>query len=325
MEEPEDPSIGRPHWSYIRHINTQPITVDPLRLSMNKINQAFRKQDLQKYDCIIQDFEEFKRLAKKDYVTFFISFFSNLVSNIHLRKKIKILFKKFNEKNGVDSFLTFLQSKFISREEKTKIINTSIFNVQVQNIPNMNNGQPAVSNLALIKNSNIETSEHNTYSEISDKYISESPVPQNKQTAFYKLLQHYKLNFGKVTFFMKFVTNPEAIILYNPAKSIKLSEKLIVSSFSTTLVVKKRSQNIINELLKIIKALHYHGIIIGNLECSNIRYYKIENYNFFIESFLESSYFADNSSPDFLEYNDKLFQVFSIIADILIDSIYGST
>ena len=319
-----DPNNYIPHWSYIRRKNTPPITVDPMRLNMNKINQAFRKQDLQKYDCIIQDFEEFKRLAKKDYVTFFISFFSNLVSNIHLRKKIKNLFKKFNEKNGVDSFLTFLQSEFISREEKTKIINTSIFNAQVQNIPNMNNGQP-VRNLVSIQNSNIETSERNTYSEISDKYISESPVPQNKQTAFYKLLQHYKLNFGNVTFFLKFVTNPEAIILYNPAKSIKLSEKLIASSFSTTPVVKKRIQNIINELVKIIKALHYHGIIIGNLECSNIRYYKIESYNFFIESFLESSYFADNSSPDFLEYNDKLFQVFSIIADILIDSIYGST
>jgi hypothetical protein len=84
-------------------------------------------------------------------------------------------------------------------------------------------------------------------------------------------------------------------------------------------------QNIINELVKIIKVLHYNGIIIGNLKCSNIRYYKIESNNFFIESFLESSYFADNSLPDFVEYNNKLFQVFSIIADILIDSIYGST
>jgi len=313
-----------PQWAILQRQNMTHKPNIIKGINQTKINKNFRIQELKKYGCVIESFEDFKILAKKDYITLFVSFFSNLVSDLRLRNKIKNLFKKFNEKNGVDSFLTFLQSEFISREEKTKIINTSIFNVQVRNIPNMNNKQP-VRSLVSIQNSNIETSEHNTYSERSDKYISESPVPQNKQTAFYKLLQHYTLNFGNVTFFLKFVTNPEAIILYNPAKSIKLSEKLIASSSSTTPVVKKRMQNIINELVKIIKALHYNGIIIGNLECSNIRYYKIESYNFFIESFLESSYFADNSSPDFFEYNDKLFQVFSIIADILIDSIYGST
>ena len=231
-----------PHWAILQRQNMTHKPNIIKGINQTKINKNFRIQELKKYGCVIESFEDFKILAKKDYITLFVSFFSNLVSDIGLRNKIKNLFKKFNEKNGVDSFLTFLQSEFISREEE--YINTSIFNVQVQNIPNMNNKQP-VSSVVSTKNSNIETSERNTYSEISDKYISESPVPQNKQTAFYKLLQHYKLNFGNVTFFLKFVTNPEAIILYNPATSIQLSEKLIMSSRSITPTVKKRMQNIL--------------------------------------------------------------------------------
>ena len=70
----------------------------PQHLNMSKINKAFRKQELQKYGCIIEDFEEFKKFAKKDYVTFFVSFFSNLVSNSHIRSDIKQLFKKFGYK-----------------------------------------------------------------------------------------------------------------------------------------------------------------------------------------------------------------------------------
>ena len=46
----------------------------PQHLNMSKINKAFRKQDrikdLQKYECIIQDFEEFKLLANEDFTIF---------------------------------------------------------------------------------------------------------------------------------------------------------------------------------------------------------------------------------------------------------------
>ena len=139
------PDIYTPHWAELRRINqnnTFPKEKDPLRLNISKINQAFRKQELQKYNCVIEDFEEFKKLAKKDYVTFFISFFSHLVSDPHIRLNIKQLFKKFNVKNGLESFISHLDHYFSPIVQESKNINKNIFNIQSSNIPIMNNAQP---------------------------------------------------------------------------------------------------------------------------------------------------------------------------------------
>ena len=80
--------------------------------------------------------------------------------------------------------------------------------------------------------------------------------------------------------------------------------------------------------------LHTFGIIIGNLDCSNIRYFykkqqKIipEIYSFLIDSFSNSSYFAysSNEKSQLIEFNKKLKASFQIIANILIDKIYNLT
>ena len=336
----QDPSIGIPHWSYIQRINNLPNSVYPQRLNMSKINKAFRKQDrikdLQKYECIIQDFEEFKLLAKKDYVTFFVSFFSNLVSAPHIRSNIKQLFKKFNEKNGTESFLAHLQQNFSPIASDSEI-DTNILNIQVPNIPNMNNKQPDRNSSILTKfeyepqnrNSNFykKTSE-------SDLYVQVSPISEDKQTAFYKLFWFYGLNSTpfKSSFFVNFdpSENPDKIILYNIEKTSSLSQKLIASSGAKTLQVKERILKFIKELLQLIFMLHSYGIIIGNLNCSNIRYFykkNIDLYTFLIDSFLNSSYFAysSNEKLQFIEFNKKLLESFQIIAKILIDKIYSST
>jgi hypothetical protein len=335
----QDPSIGIPHWSYIRRGNTLPISVDPVRLNMSKINQSFRKQErikeLQKYDCIIQDFEEFKKLAKKDYVTFFVSFFSNLVSNPHIRSNIKQLFKKFNEKNGPESFLAHLQQNFspISSESE---IDTNILNIQVPNIPNMNNKQPD-RNSSIFTNYDYEPQNRNSYlytkTSNTDLYVQVSPIPEDKQTAFYKLFLFYGLNSApfKSSFFVNFDPNenPDKIILYNIEKTSSLSQKLIASSGAKTSQVKERILKFMKYLLELIYILHSHGIIIGNLNCSNIRYFykKPEIYTFLIDSFSDSSYFAysSNEKSQFIEFNKKLLESFRIIANILIDKIYNPT
>jgi len=332
----QDPSIGIPHWSHIRDGNTTPISADPLRLNMSKINQAFRKQDrikdLQKYECIIQDFEEFKKLAKKDYVTFFVSFFSNLVSNPHIRSNIKQLFQKFNEKNGPENFLAYLQHNFkpISLESE---IDTNILNIQVPNIPNMNNRQPD-RNTTKFSNFDYEPQNRNSYlftiTSTPDLYLQVSPIPEDKQTAFYKLFLFYGLNSApfKTSFFVNFDPdkNPDKIILYNIEKTSSLSQKLIMVSMSKTQLVKEIILKFMKYLLELIGLLHSRGIIIGNLDCSNIRYFykKPDLYTFLIDSFSNSSYFPDvDKSPS--EFNKKLKASFQIIAKILIDKIYSST
>lgn len=355
----QDPSIGIPHWSHIRDGNTTPISADPLRLNMSKINQAFRKQDrikdLQKYECIIQDFEEFKKLAKKDYVTFFVSFFSNLVSNSHIRSDIKQLFKKFNKKNGPESFVAHLQHNFSPIASESEI-DTNILNIQVPNIPNMNNRQPD-RNTTKFSNFDYEPLNRNSYlstiTSTPDLYLQVSPIPEDKQTAFYKLFLFYGLNSApfKTSFFVNFGNNPDRIILYNIEKTSSLSQKLIASSMAKTLQVKERIQKFMKELLILIDMLHSCGIIIGNLNCSNIRYfYKKpqitgnpeyltnrfyreqqtqipEIFTFLIDSFSNSSYFADSSNDrsQLIEFNKKLKASFQIIANILIDKIYSST
>jgi hypothetical protein len=333
----DDPSNGIPHWSVIKNGSTPHIPADPLRLNMSKINKAFRKQDrikdLQKYECIIQDFEEFKLLAKKDYVTFFISFFSNLVSDKQIRPKIKQLFKKFNEKNGPENFLAHLQQNFKPKDNKEFQINTNILNIQVPNIPNMNNKQPQRNSSILTKfeyepqnrNSNFykKTSE-------SDLYVQVSPISEDKQTAFYKLFWFYGLNSApfKSSFFVNFdpIDNPDKIILYNIEKTSSLSQKLIMVSMSKTQQVKEIILKFMKYLLELIGLLHSFGIIIGNLDCSNIRYFfkTPDLYTFLIDSFSDSSYFPDvDKYPS--EFNKKLLESFQIIANILIYKIYNPT
>ena len=306
---------------------------------MSKINKAFRKQDrikeLQKYECIIEDFEEFKRLAKKDYVTFFVSFFSNLVSNQHIRSNIKKLFKKFNEKDGPENFLAHLQQNFNPKDTEFQI-NTNILNIQVPNIPNMNNKQPE-RNSSILTKFEYEPQNRNSYlynkTSITDLYIQISPIPEDKQTAFYKLFRFYGLNSSpfKSSFFVNFDPSdtPNKIILYNIEKTSSLSQKLITSSMATTSQVKERILKFMKYLLELIGLLHSHGIIIGNLDCSNIRYFfKIPDlYTFLINSFSDSSYFADSSNDrsQLIEFNKKLKASFQIIANILIDKIYNLT
>lgn len=97
--------------------------------------------------------------------------------------------------------------------------------------------------------------------------------------------------------------------------------------------------------------LHSCGIIIGNLGCSNIRYfYKNpqitgnpqyftnnfyrkqqteipEIFTFLINSFSDSLYFeySSNEKSQLIEFNKKLKASFQIIANILIDKIYNLT
>jgi hypothetical protein len=325
----------------------------PQHLNMSKINKAFRKQELQKYGCIIEDFEEFKKFAKKDYVTFFVSFFSNLVSNSHIRSDIKQLFKKFNEKNGLESFVAYLQHNFSPIASESEI-DKNILNIQVPNIPNMNNRQPD-RNTTKFSNFDYEPQNRNSYlfnrTSTPDLYLQVSPIPEDKQTAFYKLFLFYGLNSApfKTSFFVNF--DPDKIILYNIEKTSSLSQKLIASSGAKTPQVKERIQNFMKQLLILIDMLHSCGIIIGNLGCLNIRYFykkpKItgnpeyfknnfyrekqtqipEIFTFLIDSFSDSSYFAysSNEKSQFIEFNMKIFQSFQIIANILIDKIYGST
>jgi hypothetical protein len=325
----------------------------PQHLNMSKINKAFRKQELQKYGCIIEDFEEFKKFAKKDYVTFFVSFFSNLVSNPHIRSDIKQLFKKFNEKNGPESFVAHLYKNFRPIASESEI-DTNILNIQVPNIPNINNKQPD-RNTTKFSNFDYEPQNRNSYlftrTSTPDLYLEVSPIPEDKQTAFYKLFLFYGLNSApfKTSFFVNF--DPDKIILYNIEKTSSLSQKLIASSGAKTQQVKERIQKFMKQLLILIDMLHSCGIIIGNLGCSNIRYfYKKpqitgnpeyltnrfyreqqtqipEIFTFLIDSFSDSSYFAysSNEKSQFIEFNMKIFQSFQIIANILIDKIYGST
>ena len=168
----------------------------PQHLNMSKINKAFRKQELQKYGCIIQDFEEFKRFAKKDYVTFFVSFFSNLVSDKHIRSKIKQLFKKFNEKDGPEGFVAHLYQYFSPIASESEI-DTNIFNIQVPNIPNINNNQPE-RNSSILTKFEYEPQNRNSYlynkTSTPDLYLQVSPILEDKQTAFYKLFLFYGLN-----------------------------------------------------------------------------------------------------------------------------------
>jgi hypothetical protein len=329
----------------------------PQHLNMSKINKAFRKQELQKYGCIIEDFEEFKKFAKKDYVTFFVSFFSNLVSNPHIRSDIKQLFKKFNEKNGPESFVAHLQHNFSPIASESEI-DTNILNIQVPNIPNMNNRQPD-RNTTKFSNFDYEPQNRNSYlftkTSTPDLYLQVSPIPEDKQTAFYKLFLFYGLNSApfKTSFFVNFDPdkNPDKIILYNIEKTSSLSQKLIASSGAKTPQVKERIQNFMKQLLILIDMLHSCGIIIGNLGCLNIRYfYKKpqitgnpeyftnnfyrkqqtqipEIFTFLIDSFSNSSYFADSSNDrsQLIEFNKKLKASFQIIANILIDKIYNPT
>jgi len=329
-----------PGWAIIQRNGQEYKPLDPLRLNMSNINKSFRKQDqikeLQKYECIIEDFEEFKKLAKKDYVTFFVSFFSNLVSAPHIRSNIKQLFKKFNEKNGTESFLAHLQQNFSPIASDSEI-DTNILNIQVPNIPNMNNKQPD-RNSSIFTKYDYEPQNRDSYlytkTADSELYVQVSPIPKNKQTAFYKLFLFYGLNSApfKSSFFVNFdpSENPDKIILYNIEKTSSLSQKLIASSGAKTLQVKERILKFIKELLQLIFMLHSYGIIIGNLNCSNIRYFykkNIDLYTFLIDSFLNSSYFAysSNEKLQFIEFNKKLLESFQIIAKILIDKIYSST
>lgn len=132
----------------------------------------------------------------------------------------------------------------------------------------------------------------------------------------------------KSSFFVNFdpSENPDKIILYNIEKTNPLSQKLIASSGTKTSQVKERILRFMKYLLELIYILHSHGIIIGNLNCSNIRYFykKPEIYTFLIDSFSNSSYFPDvDKSPS--QFNKKLLESFRIIANILIDKIYSST
>ena len=342
-----DPNNGIPNWSF------KP--ADPQRLNMSKINKAFRKQELQKYGCIIEDFEEFKKLAKKDYVTFFVSFFSNLVSNPHIRSNIKQLFKKFNEKNGTESFLAHLQQNFSPNSSESEI-NKNILNIQSSNIPNMSNKQPE-RDTTKFSNFDYEPQNRNSYlfnkTSTPDLYIEVSPIPEDKQTDFYKLFLSYGLNSAsfKTSFFVNFGNNPDRIILYNIEKTSSLSQKLIASSWAKTSQVKERIQKFMKELLILIDMLHSCGIIIGNLDCSNIRYFYKQSqitgnpdhfnnkfyrkaqtqipeiFTFLIDSFSNSSYFAysSNDRSQLIEFNKKLLESFRIIANILIDKIYNPT
>jgi len=323
-----------PRWALLKRSITPPISVDPLRLNLSKINQAFRKQDLlkelQKYNCIIQDFEEFKRLAKKDYVTFFLSFFSNLVSNKHIRSNIKQLFKKFNVKNGPESFISHLHHNFSPIVQESEI-NKKIFNIQSSNIPNMNNAQPK-NNTTKFTNFEYEPQNRNSNfykkTSIPELYIEVSPIPENKQTAFYKLFKFYGLNTSsfKTSFFVNFGEKLDKIILYNIEKTNSLSQKLIMSSSSTTQQVKERIIGFMKYILEMINILHSFGIIIGNLNCSNIRYFykKPEIYTFLIDNFSTSSYFPDFDKFPVKEFNKKLLESFKIIANILINKIYNT-
>lgn len=331
-----NPDIYTPHWALLRRNNeshyTSPQEKDPLRLNQSKINQAFRKQELQKYNCVIEDFEEFKKLAKKDYATFFVSFFSHLVSNQPIRSNIKKLFKKFNVKNGVESFLSHLHHHFspVVQESEINKINKNIFNIESSNIPNMNNTQP-ISHTTKFTNFEYEPQNRNSNfykkTSIPDLYIEVSPIPEDKQTAFYKLFKFYGLNISsfKTSFFVNFGEESDKIILYNIEKTNPLSEKLIMSSSSKTPQVKEKIIRFMKSILEMINILHSFGIIIGNLNCSNIRYFykKPEIYTFLIDNFSTSSYFPDFDKFLVKEFNKKLLESFKIIANILINKIYN--
>jgi len=333
-----NPDIYTPHWALLRRSNeshyTSPQEQDPLRLNQSKINKAFRKQELkqelQKYNCIIEDFEEFKKLAKKDYATFFVSFFSHLVSNPQIRSNIKQLFKKFNVKNGVESFLSYLHHHFSPKVQESEI-NKNIFNIESSNIPNMNNAQP-ISHTTKFTNFEYEPQNRNFnfYKKTSthDLYIEVSPIPEDKQTAFYRLFKFYGLNTSsfKTSFFVNFGEESDKIILYNIEKTNPLSKKLIMSSSSKTQQVKERIIRFMKSILEMIHILHSFGIIIGNLNCSNIRYFykKPEIYTFLIDNFSTSSYFPDFEKFPVKEFNKKLLESFKIIANILINKIYNT-
>lgn len=327
-----DPEIYTPKWALLRrNKNTSlPKEKDSLRLNISKINQAFRKQELQKYDCVIEDFEEFKKLAKKDYVTFFVSFFSHLVSNPYIRSNIKQLFKKFDVKNGPESFMSHLHHNFSPIVQESEI-NKNIFNIQSSNIPNMNNALPK-SNTTKFTNFEYEPQNRNSnfYNKTStpNLYIKISPIPEDKQTAFYKLFKFHGLNTSsfKTSFFVNFGEKLDKIILYNIEKTNSLSQKLVMSSSSTTQQVKERIIGFMKYILEMINILHLFGIIIGNLNCSNIRYFykKPEIYTFLIDNFSISSYFPDFDKFPVKEFNKKLLESFKIIANILINKIYNT-
>ena len=204
------------------------------------------------------------------------------------------------------------------------------------NIPNMNNKQPD-RNSSIFTNYDYEPQNRNSYlytkTSNTDLYVQVSPIPEDKQTAFYKLFLFYGLNSApfKSSFFVNFDPNenPDKIILYNIEKTSSLSQKLIASSGAKTSQVKERILKFMKYLLELIYILHSHGIIIGNLNCSNIRYFykKPEIYTFLIDSFSDSSYFAysSNEKSQFIEFNKKLLESFRIIANILIDKIYNPT
>jgi len=280
--------------------------------------------------ALLKSFEEFKKLAKKDYATFFVSFFSNLVSK-HIRSNIKQLFKKFNVKNGVESFLSYLHHHFSPIVQESEI-NKNIFNIESSNIPNMNNAQPK-SNIKKFTNFEYEPQNRDVFlssgegvTPIPDLYIEVSPIPEDKKTAFYRLFRFYGLNTSsfKTSFFVNFSEKQDKIILYNIEKTNSLSHKLFMSSSSTTQQVKERIIGFMKSILEMINILHSFGIIIGNLNCSNIRYFykKSEIYTFLIDSFSYSSYFPDFDKFPVKEFNKKLLESFKIIANILINKIY---
>ena len=185
-------------------------------------------------------------MAKKDYITFFVSFFSNLVSVPQIRSDIIQLFKKFNEKNRLEGFVAHLQHKFSPIASESEI-DTNILNIKVPNIPNMNNRQPE-RNTTKFSNFDYEPQNRDAYfynkPSDPDLYLQVSPIPEDKQTAFYKLFLFYGLNSApfKTSFFVNFDPdkNPDKIILYNIEKTSSLSQKLIASSGAKTSQVKER-------------------------------------------------------------------------------------
>ena len=200
----------------------------------------------------------------------------------------------------------------------------------------MNNKQPE-RNTTKFSIFDYEPQNRNSYlfnkTSTPDLYRRVSPIPEDKQTAFYKLFLFYGLNSApfKTSFFVNFdpSENLDKIILYNIEKTSSLSQKLITSSMATTSQVKERILKFMKYLLELIGLLHSHGIIIGNLDCSNIRYFfKIPDlYTFLINSFSDSLYFeySSNEKSQLIEFNKKLKASFQIIANILIDKIYNLT
>ena len=114
----QDPSIGIPHWSYIQRGNTTPISADPLRLNMSKINQAFRKQDrikdLQKYECIIKDISVIPNSNEK-FMSFNIENLEFINSFQFTARSIEALTENLYRKNNDKyEYYTFMKSVFLN-------------------------------------------------------------------------------------------------------------------------------------------------------------------------------------------------------------------